>query len=160
MQQTEARHEFAAAATQRGFTLVELLVALAIAAILAAIAYPSYSGAVRRTRRSEGKTALLQLMQQEERYYSQHNSYVGFSAASTDADEKLFKWYSGDSPAASNYEIDGAPCASGESLQECVMLRARPGTAKVDGSFKDTECGTLTLTSTGVKGAGASDCWS
>ncbi len=146
----------------RGVTLIELLVVLALMAILAAIGYPSYAGAVRQAKRSEGKRALMQLMQQEERYYSQHNSYIGFSSASLDADEKRFKWYSGDSAAASAYEISAAACTKDGSLSACVRLVARPGTGKVDAGFKDEECGKLSLDSTGAKGAdGAAGgaCW-
>jgi len=142
-----------------GFTLIEMMVVLVIVSILAAVAYPAYTDAVRKAKRTEGRAALMQLMQQEERYYSQHNSYIGFSAASTDPDEKQFKWYSGDSPASSAYQIEAAACGSGDTLQDCVRLAAQPGTSRVDAGFQDAECGKLTLQSNGVKGADGDNCW-
>ncbi len=146
-------------ARSSGFTVVEVLVAAAVIAILAALAYPSYLHAVRKAKRAEARTALLQLMQQQERHYSQHSSYVAFSALSTDPVETRFKWYSGDSPTKSAYEIRGAAC-EGETLRSCLLLTATPGTPRVTRHYTDAECGELRLSSTGVKtAAGGAQCW-
>jgi type IV pilus assembly protein PilE len=141
----------------KGFTLVEVMVVLVILAVLGAIAYPTYAGYVRKTRRIEGQVALVEAMQLEERYYSQHNSYVPFSSVLPDA---RFKWWSGSTAALSAYEIDAYACP-GRQIRECVELRARPGTARVDARFADPDCGTLTFSSTGEQGAtGAmARCW-
>ena len=101
---------------------------------------------------------LSSLMQQQERYYSLHNSYIKFSFSSSEADEKKFKWFSGDSAKSSAYEIKGEACEN-ESIRNCVLLTAEPGTANVDSNYKDPVCGKLTLTSTGVKGADGKNCW-
>jgi Tfp pilus assembly protein PilE len=61
---------------------------IAIMGILSAMAYASYSSAMTKAKRSEGKSALMKLMQQEERFYTQNNSYIVFSQASSDANEK------------------------------------------------------------------------
>jgi type IV pilus assembly protein PilE len=143
---------------RRGFTLIEVMVAVVVIGILAAVAYPSYTEAVRKAKRTEGRAALLQLMQQQERFYSQRNSYIKFTSSSTNEDEKRFKWFSGDNPASSAYEISADVC-SGDAIQNCVMLTAKPGTSKVDGAFKDPVCGDLTLTSTGIKSAASENCW-
>lgn len=149
-----------AVALERGFNLIELTVVMAAFAILAAIAYPSYRHAVRKAKRTEGRAALMQLMQQEERYYAQFTSYIAFSSASANPEEKRFKWYSGGQSRTSAYEISGTAC-DGESIRDCVILTAVPGTARVDSSFDDKDCGRLILTSTGAESAsgGASDCW-
>lgn len=144
--------------SRNGFTLVEVMVVAVIVAILASLAYPSYRDAVRKARRSEGRAALLQLMQQQERYYTLHTRYLAFSADAADADAKKFKWHSGESPAASAYEISGKACA-GETLQDCILLVATPGSAKVDSGFDDPQCGALSLVSTGAKLPAAKDCW-
>ncbi|MGZ3158014.1 MAG: type IV pilin protein [Burkholderiaceae bacterium] len=144
--------------SSHGFTFIEVMIVVVIAGILAMIAYPSYQSAVRKAKRAEGRSALMQLMQQQERYYSQNTSYIAFTSASTNANEKYFKWYSADSPAASAYEIRAEAC-SNETIRTCVRLTAKPGTEKVDSSYMDAECGSLTFTSTGIKSADGKNCW-
>lgn len=141
---------------QRGFGFIELMATLVIVAILATVAYPSYQESVRKAKRAEGRAALMRLMQQQERYYSQHIRYIAFSSSSVDATERQFKWHSGDSPGKSAYEISGAACA-GEPIDNCIVLTATPGTQKVDAGYSDAGCGALTLSSTGQRGPNG--CW-
>jgi type IV pilus assembly protein PilE len=143
-----------------GFTLIEVMVVCAVIAILAGVAYPSYQNSILKTKRAEGRAALMQLMQQQERFYSQHNTYIVFSSSSTDANEKRFRWYSGDGAAGSAYEIDGTACP-GESIKDCVLLSATPGTIKVNQGFRDPACDKLMLNSTGLKSSSgtATNCW-
>jgi type IV pilus assembly protein PilE len=143
---------------KRGFTLIEMLVVLVILSILAAVAYPSYAGLITRTRRTEGQIALIEAMQQQERYRLQHNSYVEFSS-SADAEALGLRWWSGASAATSAYELDAHACA-GQDIADCVEVRARPGTGKVDSRFRDPECGALTLDSRGTHASqGTGRCW-
>lgn len=58
-----------------GFTLIEIMIAAAIVAILAAIAYPGYIEQVRKTRRSDAQAALLKTAQILERCYTEFNAY-------------------------------------------------------------------------------------
>ncbi len=143
-----------------GFTLVEVLVVLAIVGLLAAIAYPSYSTHIIKTRRTEGQVALLELMQQQERFYTDANTYIAFSSASTDPQERRFRWWSGSTAAGSAYEIHGDACP-GLQISECIELSAVPGTERVNAAFTDSGCGTLTLSSTGAHAASGSEprCW-
>jgi type IV pilus assembly protein PilE len=60
----------------RGFTLLELMIACAIVAILAAIAYPSYVNSVQKSRRSEATAALLGVASQMERYNTEKGTYA------------------------------------------------------------------------------------
>lgn len=141
-----------------GFTLVEIMIVAAVMAVLALIALPSFDGAIKKARRAEGRNALLQLMQQQERYFTLHTTYIAFSSDSSNPDEKKFKWFSGEKPKDSAYELSAKPCV-GDTIQHCVLLQAVPGTAKVNQNFQDSVCGSLTLTSTGVKSAAADGCW-
>ena len=135
-----------------GFTLIELMIVVAIVGILAAMVYPSYASYLTSARRIEGQSALLDMMQKQERYYSQHNTYIEFSANATEPDARLFRWWSGASAAQSAYELSGSACP-GVALQRCIQLSAVPGTPKVDANFRDPDCGTLTLNNVGQSGA-------
>jgi type IV pilus assembly protein PilE len=148
---------------KRGFTLIEMLVVLVILSIVAGMAYPSYSRHVARARRTEGQIDLIETMQQQERYYQQHNSYIAFTSADADAAANAaaqgLRWWSGASAAVSVYELDAHACP-GRDLADCVEVRATPGTAKVDSRFRDPECGALTLDSYGVHASeGTGRCW-
>ncbi|BAV96994.1 type IV pilin protein [Lysobacter enzymogenes] len=63
-----------------GFTLIELMIAVAIVGILAGIAYPAYNDAIRKSRRAQAKADLAELSQRAERWYTAKNSYAGFFA--------------------------------------------------------------------------------
>jgi type IV pilus assembly protein PilE len=61
---------------QNGFTLIELMITVAIAGILVAIAYPSYTEYVLRGNRTEGQALLNDAAARQERYYAQNNTYA------------------------------------------------------------------------------------
>lgn len=60
----------------QGFTLIEMMIAIGIIAILASIAYPSYIGNVKKSRRVEAQTALQQIATMEEQLFSETGSYT------------------------------------------------------------------------------------
>ena len=144
-------------ARARGFTLIEVLIALLIMSVLASLAWPSYAGYLAKTRRMEGKLALITAMQQQEQHHAVHHTYVAFSSA---APVDALPWWSGNTAVSSAYERDAEACP-GSDLRDCVQLRARPGTARVDARFVDPECGALLLRSTGEQGASGQSarCW-
>ena len=63
--------------SRRGFTLIELMVVLVVAAILSAVAFPSYQSQVAKGRRADGKQALVELAQRLERFYTERGTYAG-----------------------------------------------------------------------------------
>jgi type IV pilus assembly protein PilE len=65
---------------QRGFTLIELMIAVVVATILLAIAIPSYNVQVRKSRRTEAKSALLDIASREERLFTTTNTYSNVAA--------------------------------------------------------------------------------
>jgi type IV pilus assembly protein PilE len=73
-----SRH--AAARPQAGFSLIELLCAMAIGAILAGLSFPSFQSAVLKARRADGLAALMQLQQAQERHRAEHLGYGTLAA--------------------------------------------------------------------------------
>ena len=135
-----------------GFTLIELMFVLVIGAILAAIAVPTYHEAVRKVRRAEARAALLEVMQQEERYYSRAGTYILFDSLKAKPGASNFRRFSGQKAATSAYEITVAACGEGDlNERNCIKLKATPGTDQVDKTYRDPVCGILTLTSTGIR---------
>lgn len=69
---------------ESGFTLVELMIAVAIVGILAAIAVPSYQDSVRKSRRVDAQGALMNFANGMERFYTESGSYCGGADAGND----------------------------------------------------------------------------
>jgi type IV pilus assembly protein PilE len=139
-----------------GHTLIEVLLALAIVALLATAGVQSWQQLLRSQRRAEGRTALLAVLQQQERHFSRYGRYQPFDAAAPGG----FKWHSGPTPADSAYGLSAVACA-GETVARCVMAVAQPGSAGATSGFADPVCGALTLDSRGRQqaGGGLASCW-
>ena len=132
-----------------GFTLIELMIVVAIVAILAAVAYPSYTESVRRGDRAAARAALLEAQQFMERHYAANSRYTTEAAGTTSpALPARLQAVPVESP---KYDLT----LSGPAVNS-YTLTATPRMAD--------KCGNLTLTNTGVKGRSASgptvqECW-
>jgi len=128
----------------RGFTLIELMIVVAILGIIAAIALPSYQNQVRDGRRADGTAVLLQARQLMERHYSKNYNYGTPAAVGIPVKAPI-------DGTASYYVITLAADAT------TFTLTATPATSQSgDG------CGVLTLNQAGVKTSaeGSIDtCW-
>lgn len=153
--------------THAGFTLVELVVAMVIAAILAAIAIPGYSNYVRKAHRTEAKSALLDLASLEERFFSTNNSYtatptqLGYTGTATPF-----------AVGTSGYYQITALTVVGATAPTTAIPGGTPATYTITATavstsdqFKDTSCRTFTVTSAGVQtsadsaGNPSTGCW-
>jgi type IV pilus assembly protein PilE len=142
--------------TSRGFSLIELMIALVIVGVLAGIAYPSYNAYILKGNRTEAKTRLLQLAQLQERNFTERNTYTTNCAGLLGVVGTVYSASSNSS--SSGYQITCAAGAPG--IATSYLLSAVPQGNQTN----DTRCGTLTLAHTGAKqisgGTGsAAECW-
>jgi type IV pilus assembly protein PilE len=134
----------------RGFTLIELVVTMLIAAILAAIAIPAYSTYVRKARRVEAKSALLDIASLEERYFSTQQVYttslsdLGYATGSPASVVVGNSYYS---VAAPTVILASAPTATTAGIPATWSVVA----TAINDQLKDTTCNTFTVTSGGVQ---------
>src|SRR5690606_7402589 len=148
---------------QKGFTLIEVMIVVAIIGILAAIAYPSYQEHTLRAGRADGKAKLMEIMQAQERFYSQSQRYIAALAGDPLALPPSGLGYAAD-PVISDegrYSITAAACGNGagQGIANCVILTAARRGAQVN----DAACGDLTLNSRGERGRSGNGnldtCW-
>ncbi|WP_431109701.1 type IV pilin protein [Variovorax paradoxus] len=138
---------------EKGFTLIELMITVAIVGILAAIAYPSYTEYVMRSRRVEGQNLLNDAAARQERFRAQNGVYAGAGEL-----DKL-KLPTGAASQNGYYTLTSTVAADGSDGG--FTLKATRAGAQV----ADRKCGDFTLNAKGTKGMAADSpgtaatCW-
>jgi len=122
-----------------GFTLIELLITIVIVAVLAAVAIPTYDDFITRSRRSEATIALSEMVNLEEKFFSNNLRYVNVNGSLPYPLSTPNGFY--------NLSINLT------STVPYTVSAAPQGQQAVD----DSACGTLTLNSVGVKTP--ANCW-
>lgn len=146
---------------EKGFTLIELMIAVVIIGILAAIAYPSYEESIRKSRRADGQTALLDLQRKMEKFRG-NCAFYPQNLGNTDT--------CGASSAASTINSGGATLnssqgyytitiVSGSASGNAFTLRATPTGAQANDSCTQMDLTVNSANPKGSKTGNSSDCW-
>jgi len=126
----------------RGFTLIELMITVAIVAILATVAYPSYTQYVMKSRRADGRALLLQAASKMQRYGNENNGSV--------ADATLTKLQLSETSERGYYQLS-------------IVSKGADGTYKVQvepqGAQASDACGTLSIDDAGTRTPNDDKCW-
>lgn len=138
-----------------GFTLIELMITIVVVAILVAIAMPMYLHQIRESRRTDARSALLDLAAREERFFATNNQY------SKTASELGYAGFGSSYPVGNGqyYYID-TPTVSNGTNPPSFTLVAHPESSGPQAA--DADCASFTVDSTGAEtatGTNSSACW-
>lgn len=153
-----------------GYTLVEIVVAVAIVGILAAIALPSYRTYVLRANRTVAKTALADVVSRQASYMADTKRYATlFSKLGWTSDDTLYLDRDGNlKDASSSGSIYAVTLKGGSTASTCPATGSASSSAytvvatPINTQTADTQCGAICLSSVGIKsaaGTDASNCW-
>lgn len=132
-------------AANRGFTLIELMITVAVVGILAAVAYPSYTQYVVRAKRSAAQSFMHSVANKQEQYMLDRRSYAADLATLN---------VTAPADVTANYTI--TVTSDMTTTPPSYLVTATPIGAQLT---NDTQCGTLTINHLGTKAPATSGCW-
>ncbi len=135
----------------RGFTLIELMIVVAVLGILAAVAYPSYDESIRRGRRSDAQSGVLMSAQFMERYFTTNATYVGANLPSS-----LQTSPESASATGKFYDIQLSNVAANTYTVTAVRSPSRPQSTDKCGDFSVNQTGAKSLAN---NTATVDQCW-
>ena len=130
-----------------GFTVIELMITVAIVAIIAAISIPSYDNYVRETRRADAQISLVRAAQKQEQYHSMNSGYATALSELGLSSESAEGFYA--------LTLTNTGCSS--SYVGCFQITA----TAMGPQSSDSSCATLSLDQSGTRSStgGGNDCW-
>lgn len=143
MCKAETRH------SETGFTLIELMITVAIVGILAAVAFPSYTSYIAKARRADARAQLASAQQWIEKFYSESYDYAKNTAGGASTTAFSAQPFSNSPRTGDGSAVYNLTLTVGSSPASTYTLSATPVST---GSMANDACGTLTLSNTGRRG--------
>lgn len=154
---TSVRTKGLATRSGSGFTLIELMITVVIIGILASIAYPAFQQQVLKTRRSDAKSALTELANRQEKYFSQCLVYTNDLTSAFPVNFNSCAGAGLGAATSSNDNLYSLSATLVAGPPSSYVLTATAVTSKSQNN--DTGCTVLTLSSTGAKTPTTGGCW-